>query len=453
MIVFIAFVFFISSLYDLLAISASIGYYGKVRKIFVAFVIITLFFAATQKVLATHQEQLALPSTIEANDSMLINYSHFTSGRCYVIKIYYPLGNIQEYPVTRGDTITGTCSNDVDSFFSSTELGESGTIPLSTKNLGPANYQLKLYRKVCNISGSSCELRLRQTAPFSIQSFNSNCYANISPTNGLVEQTAFTILVIGRFIGTIDRITLQLINAQSGDPLESPFTVPLIAVSGSTDRMTGTVPFGPLHSVGQYNFAVLAPRTPGGGLEQICTSNTLSVDVDPASPPVTTCMPPDINPTTTQCLDTRCRVTSSGTCELPYGVLPTSVPTFTPTPFPTIPTFNPVDCKGDANCQACVESQEKPQGVWTGVGCIKTSPAGFIKSIFGIVLGLAGGIALILIIYSGYKMVMSSGNPETLQGARETLTSAIVGLLFIIFSFVILEIIGVDILQIPGFKP
>ncbi len=69
-----------------------------------------------------------------------------------------------------------------------------------------------------------------------------------------------------------------------------------------------------------------------------------------------------------------------------------------------------------------------------------------------VILGLAGGIALLLIIYSGYKLMTSQGNPEAIQGARETLPSAIVGLLFIIFSMVILQVIGAGILGIPGFK-
>ena len=48
--------------------------------------------------------------------------------------------------------------------------------------------------------------------------------------------------------------------------------------------------------------------------------------------------------------------------------------------------------------------------------------------------------------------MVSRGDKEKLAGARETLTSAIVGLLFIVLSIVILEIIGVDILRIPGFS-
>jgi hypothetical protein len=89
----------------------------------------------------------------------------------------------------------------------------------------------------------------------------------------------------------------------------------------------------------------------------------------------------------------------------------------------------------------------------TGLGQpIDTDAAGFVKGVFSIVLGLSGGIALILIIISGYKYMASQGNPEAVKSATEQLTSAIVGLLFIIFSFVILQIIGVDILRIPGFQ-
>lgn len=87
----------------------------------------------------------------------------------------------------------------------------------------------------------------------------------------------------------------------------------------------------------------------------------------------------------------------------------------------------------------------------TAIGEISTEPVGFVKSIFTIILSLSGGIALLLIILSGYKLMFSQGNPEKAQEAKETLTAAIVGLLFIIFSLVILQVIGVDILRIPGF--
>lgn len=88
----------------------------------------------------------------------------------------------------------------------------------------------------------------------------------------------------------------------------------------------------------------------------------------------------------------------------------------------------------------------------TAIGSINTDIGKAINQLFSIVLGLSGGIALILIIYSGYQLMMSQGNQEKVQGAKETLTSAIVGLLFIIFSLVILQVIGVDILKIPGFN-
>ena len=89
----------------------------------------------------------------------------------------------------------------------------------------------------------------------------------------------------------------------------------------------------------------------------------------------------------------------------------------------------------------------------TGIGLISTDPKSFVKSVMGITLSLAGGIAMILLIFSGYKFMASQGNPEALQAARDQFLSAIIGLLFIIFSLVILQIIGVDILNIPGFKP
>jgi hypothetical protein len=86
----------------------------------------------------------------------------------------------------------------------------------------------------------------------------------------------------------------------------------------------------------------------------------------------------------------------------------------------------------------------------TALGLIGTDPKEFIAKLFAVLLSISGGIALLMIIYSGYQLMISRGNPELVKAARERITSAIVGLLFMIFSLVILQIIGVDILHIPG---
>ncbi|PIZ48042.1 hypothetical protein COY29_04345, partial [Candidatus Woesebacteria bacterium CG_4_10_14_0_2_um_filter_39_14] len=61
-------------------------------------------------------------------------------------------------------------------------------------------------------------------------------------------------------------------------------------------------------------------------------------------------------------------------------------------------------------------------------------------------VGIGGGIAFLLIIYAGFMIMTSAGNPERLKAGQELLTSAISGLILLIFSVVILKIIGVDIL-------
>jgi hypothetical protein len=109
-----------------------------------------------------------------------------------------------------------------------------------------------------------------------------------------------------------------------------------------------------------------------------------------------------------------------------------------------IPTAQPPCKDWNADKTKCLS-------VSTAVGTLGTEPQTFIKNIYTLVLGLSGGIALILIIVSGYRFMMAQRNPEATKAAVEQLTSAIIGLVFIILSFVLLQIIGVDILHIPGF--
>ncbi len=90
-------------------------------------------------------------------------------------------------------------------------------------------------------------------------------------------------------------------------------------------------------------------------------------------------------------------------------------------------------------------------GVATAIGCVPTKPALFMAAVLRLVTGAAGGIALFLMILGAFQMITSAGNPEQLKNGREQFVSAVVGLLFIVFSVLLLEIIGVDLLGIPGF--
>lgn len=90
----------------------------------------------------------------------------------------------------------------------------------------------------------------------------------------------------------------------------------------------------------------------------------------------------------------------------------------------------------------------------TAIGCISAKDAGgFVGELFKLGIGIAGGIAMLLILFGGFQVLTSAGNPEHLNAGKELISSAITGLLMIIFSTFLLKVIGVDILCIPGFGP
>jgi len=78
-----------------------------------------------------------------------------------------------------------------------------------------------------------------------------------------------------------------------------------------------------------------------------------------------------------------------------------------------------------------------PEGVAT-LNCI---PIVF-HNIVNWALILSGTTALFLIIYSGIRFIRSGGDQEKLKGARETLTYAIIGLVIILLSFAIINLIS-----------
>lgn len=92
----------------------------------------------------------------------------------------------------------------------------------------------------------------------------------------------------------------------------------------------------------------------------------------------------------------------------------------------------------------------QPEPIKTALGDIPVDIDGFATWFLEIIFGIAGGIAFLLMVYGFILMATSSGDEKKLQGAKETVTSAITGLLVSIFALFLFRLIAVNILKIPG---
>ena len=134
---------------------------------------------------------------------------------------------------------------------------------------------------------------------------------------------------------------------------------------------------------------------------------------------------------------------------------------------PTGNTNQSLSCNAGNTCQnnVCVGNSENRGdqlgkqllcnsglGINTAIGCIVFDNANELVAFFlrwGV--GLGGGIAFLLMVSAGFIIMTSIGNPQRLKAGSDLLTSAVTGLLMLLFSIFILRTIGVKILQIPGF--
>ncbi len=101
-------------------------------------------------------------------------------------------------------------------------------------------------------------------------------------------------------------------------------------------------------------------------------------------------------------------------------------------------------------CENCA-NQVQGGYIWTAVGCIPTDYQGLVQTIMKIGLGAAGGFTFLVILAGSFQLTVSQGEPKKITEAKDMITSAIIGLIFIIFSVSLLQLIGVQILRIPGF--
>lgn len=89
--------------------------------------------------------------------------------------------------------------------------------------------------------------------------------------------------------------------------------------------------------------------------------------------------------------------------------------------------------------------------VWT-LDCIFP----LLKRLIEWALVFSGVVALILIIYSGIRFVTSGGDQKSVEGAKKILTYAIAGLVLVLLSFAIINLIahatGVKCIKLLGFS-
>lgn len=93
---------------------------------------------------------------------------------------------------------------------------------------------------------------------------------------------------------------------------------------------------------------------------------------------------------------------------------------------PALAQFTPLK---DANC------------VYRGTVTIDCAPQ-LVKNIIYWMLIFAGTVALFFVILGGFKLLTSGGDPKGVGGAKKTITWALIGLVIILSSFLILNVIA-----------
>lgn len=91
------------------------------------------------------------------------------------------------------------------------------------------------------------------------------------------------------------------------------------------------------------------------------------------------------------------------------------------------------------------------KGIDTALGCLSVDTTGFTTQLLTFLAGIAGGVALIIMLGATIQIMTGGDNAEQVKKGKELFTGAVTGILFIVFSVTLLKIIAGDIIQLPGF--
>ncbi|MCL5795623.1 MAG: hypothetical protein M1338_04705 [Patescibacteria group bacterium] len=89
--------------------------------------------------------------------------------------------------------------------------------------------------------------------------------------------------------------------------------------------------------------------------------------------------------------------------------------------------------------QSAITSSQGGSGEFFGKNLKEYSEKLYVWSI-----GIAGSLAIIMLIYAGYLYVTSMGNPDNINSAKEIIIGALSGLLLLILASLILRSLGIS---------
>lgn len=88
-------------------------------------------------------------------------------------------------------------------------------------------------------------------------------------------------------------------------------------------------------------------------------------------------------------------------------------------------------------------------GIRTALGCLITGDAKtFVGQILTWAVGIAGAVAFLVLVYAGFMIVTASGDPKRVKAGQELIGAALGGLVLIVLSLVLLNFLGVKILNL-----
>ncbi len=96
-------------------------------------------------------------------------------------------------------------------------------------------------------------------------------------------------------------------------------------------------------------------------------------------------------------------------------------------------------------------------GVGASFAFIGKTPAEVINAIIPVIFILAGIILLFMLVFGGFTIFVSAGNPEKIKKGTGMITSALIGFLIIFAAYWIIELLqitfGINILGTPPAPP